>query len=71
MLGDNIDGCTHIVVKGISRTVKFLSAIPLGAYFVTEDWVLDSIEAGQLLGKPGSQIPYGHDSSDLTFPYII
>lgn len=51
MLGDNIEGCTHIIVKAISRTVKFLSAIPMGAYFVTEDWVHDSIEAGQLLGK--------------------
>lgn len=51
MLGDNIEGCTHLVVKGISRTVKFLTAIPMGAIFVTEQWVHDSVAAGQLLGK--------------------
>jgi len=51
MLGDNIEGCTHLVVKGISRTVKFLSAIPMAAIFVTEQWVHDSVAAGQLLGR--------------------
>lgn len=51
MLGDNIEGCTHLVVRSISRTVKFLTAIPMGAIFVTENWVEDSIAAGQLLGE--------------------
>lgn len=51
VLGDNIEGCTHIVVSKISRTVKFLTAIPLGAYFVTEGWVTGSVESGQFIGE--------------------
>lgn len=51
LLGDNIEGCTHLVVRSISRTVKFLTAIPMGAIFVTEQWVEDSVAAGQLLGE--------------------
>jgi hypothetical protein len=51
LLGDNIEGCTHIIVRSMSRTVKFLSAIAFGAYFVTEDWMKDSIAAGHFLGE--------------------
>ena len=51
MLDDKIDGCTHIIVKGISRTVKFLSAISMAAFFVTEKWAEESVENNQFLGK--------------------
>lgn len=51
LLDEKIDGVTHLVVKGISRTVKFLTAICHGAIFVTEQWALDSVKQGQFLGK--------------------
>lgn len=50
LLDEKLDGVTHIIVKNISRTVKFLAAISYGAYFVTEQWAIDSIRYNQFLG---------------------
>ena len=50
LLGSDLTGCTHIIVKSISRTPKFLQGISLGVYFVTEQWMKDSINQAVFLG---------------------
>ncbi|KAI0278529.1 hypothetical protein BC826DRAFT_649275 [Russula brevipes] len=41
--------CTHLVVKTLARTEKFLCAMAVAPYVVTEKWVRDSIAAKKLL----------------------
>ncbi|THH15096.1 hypothetical protein EW146_g5335 [Bondarzewia mesenterica] len=41
--------CTHLVVKNLGRTEKFLCAMAAAPYVVTEKWVIASIAAKQLL----------------------
>jgi hypothetical protein len=43
--------CTHMIARGISRTEKFLCALPKAPFIVTEAWATDSIKAGQLLSE--------------------
>lgn len=50
LLGSDLTGCTHVIVKSISRTPKFLQGISLGVYFVTEQWMKDSINQAVFLG---------------------
>lgn len=52
LLASDLTGCTHMIVKNISRTVKFLQGVSLGVYFVTERWAIDSINQAQFLGMP-------------------
>lgn len=51
LIGSDLTGTTHMIVKGISRTVKFLQGISMGVYFVTERWAVDSINQAQFLGE--------------------
>jgi NAD-dependent DNA ligase len=44
-----LEESTHLVAKKISRTEKFLKAIPLGLHIVTEDWLSDSVAVGRFL----------------------
>ena len=44
------DECTHLIVKTIVRTEKFLCAMAVAPAVVTERWVRDSIAAKKLLG---------------------
>jgi len=48
---DEPEDATHVVTKGISRTEKFLCALPHAPFFVREQWVHDSINAGELTGE--------------------
>ncbi|EEB95820.1 hypothetical protein MPER_05153, partial [Moniliophthora perniciosa FA553] len=41
--------CTHLVVKQLVRTEKFLCAVAAGASIVTEKWAIDSAAAKKLL----------------------
>ncbi|EIW75709.1 hypothetical protein CONPUDRAFT_112253 [Coniophora puteana RWD-64-598 SS2] len=41
--------CTHLVVKNVVRTEKFLSAMAVAPFIVTEEWAKDSAKAGTLL----------------------
>ncbi|OAX40254.1 hypothetical protein K503DRAFT_714884 [Rhizopogon vinicolor AM-OR11-026] len=41
--------CTHLIAKGIVRTEKFLCAIAISPFVLTERWVDSSIRAGKLL----------------------
>ena len=41
--------CTHLIVKTLARTEKFLCAIAVAPTVVTEKWVRDSIAAKKLL----------------------
>jgi hypothetical protein len=42
--------CTHLVVQKIGRTEKFLCAMAVAPFIVTEEWVSESAKAGRLLG---------------------
>ncbi|GAA5936722.1 uncharacterized protein JCM15063_001967 [Sporobolomyces koalae] len=42
---------THLVVKSLSRTEKFLCCLPFCPLIVTKDWIDASIEAGQLVDE--------------------
>ncbi|KAF9263292.1 hypothetical protein L218DRAFT_340370 [Marasmius fiardii PR-910] len=41
--------CTHLVVKSLVRTEKFLCAVAVGAHIVSEKWATDSANARKLL----------------------
>lgn len=41
--------CTYLVVKNLGRTEKFLCAMAVAPYVVTEKWALASAAAKQLL----------------------
>ena len=51
MQDDTASGCTHVLTKAVSRTVKFLVGISSGAYFVSEQWAIDSVNHAQFLGE--------------------
>jgi hypothetical protein len=42
--------CTHLVVQKIGRTEKFLCAMAVAPFIVTDRWIKDSAKAGYLLG---------------------
>lgn len=46
---DNPDEATHLVVNSISRTEKFLCALPQCQYVISMRWIEDSIKHGKLL----------------------
>jgi hypothetical protein len=48
-VGVRPDECTHLVVKTLVRTEKFLCAMAVAPAIVTERWVRDSIAAKKLL----------------------
>jgi hypothetical protein len=41
--------CTHLVAKGIVRTEKFLCAMTVSPYILTEEWANASAKGGKLL----------------------
>ncbi|KDQ07132.1 hypothetical protein BOTBODRAFT_616780 [Botryobasidium botryosum FD-172 SS1] len=43
--------CTHLVAKSIGRTEKFLCAMPLSPYILSENWIRSSIAAKKLLDE--------------------
>lgn len=43
--------CTHLIAAKIARTEKFLCAMAVAPWILTEKWVYDSIDAGELLRK--------------------
>jgi len=51
MQDETSSGCSHVLTKAVSRTVKFLVGISSGAYFVSEQWAIDSVNHAQFLGK--------------------
>ena len=42
--------CTHVVASGLSRTAKFLAAIPYTPKFVLEEWLYACIDEKKILG---------------------
>ncbi|KAM0745911.1 hypothetical protein T439DRAFT_384532 [Meredithblackwellia eburnea MCA 4105] len=42
---------THLVVKGISRTEKFLCSLANAPFIVTKEWINSSIKSGELLDE--------------------
>ena len=44
-------GVTHLVSRGIARTVKFLSAISVVRHVVTPEWLEQSAMENKFLGK--------------------
>jgi hypothetical protein len=51
MQDETSNGCSHVLTKAVSRTVKFLVGISSGAYFVSEQWAIDSVNHAQFLGE--------------------
>ncbi|KAG9006990.1 hypothetical protein FRB93_008256 [Tulasnella sp. JGI-2019a] len=43
--------CTHLVMDGIKRSVKFLVALALGKYIVTPQWVQKSLETKRFIDE--------------------
>ncbi|KAG7098722.1 hypothetical protein E1B28_000635 [Marasmius oreades] len=41
--------CTHLIVKSLVRTEKFLCAVAIGAYIVSEKWAIECANARRLL----------------------
>lgn len=48
--------CTHLVAKGIVRTEKFLCAMSVSPYILTEEWANASAKAGKLLCASRSSV---------------
>ena len=50
-LAKSLESSTHLIAAKISRTEKFLKAIPLGLFIVTPDWFYDSVAVGKFLDE--------------------
>ncbi|KAF8519164.1 BRCT domain-containing protein [Gautieria morchelliformis] len=44
-------GCTHLVTNGLSRTEKFLCALPHAPYVLSMDWLTACAESGRIVAE--------------------
>ncbi|RWS31158.1 PAX-interacting protein 1-like protein [Leptotrombidium deliense] len=59
--------CTHLVVSGVKRTVKFLCSFNYADYILTQKWIEDSEKQNQLLNENGYWIDDANGEEHFKF----
>lgn len=59
--------CTHLVAKGIVRTEKFLCAMSVSPFVLTEEWANASAKSGKLQGARKFQLHF----RQVAYPFAI